>query len=71
MTVGKLYRYAQRHAEQLRRSIPNPSEATKLAWRIDDKRREAIMQYYEKTEAAEQAGQDDYEFHITSEVKVK
>ena len=75
MKNSDILRMTTRHIQELRKSIPNPSEETLAAWRLDDLHRETTLRYYEVLEAAEQAkidaDKEDYTFSITSEVKLK
>lgn len=69
MTFGDYYRYMMWHEQQLRNSISDPSEETLRIWKMQDARKRAIYEFCRQDEAAEAV--EDYNIHITSEVKVK
>ena len=76
MKNSDILRLTIRHIQDIRKTIPNPTEETLAAWRLDDLHRETTLQYYEALEAAEEAktsaeAEEDYTFSITSEVKLK
>ena len=56
-------RYTQRHAEQMRQSIPNPSEETRMMWRMEDAHRETLIWLYEQRDTG-----DDFTVNIVSKV---
>ena len=76
MKNSDILRLTMRHIQDIRKTIPNPTEETLAAWRLDDLRHETTLRYYEALEAAEEAkasaeAEEDYTFSITSEVKLK
>ena len=76
MKNSDILRLTMRHIQDIRKTIPNPTEETLAAWRLDDLHRETTLRYHEALEAAEEAKAsaedgEDYTFSITSEVKLK
>ena len=66
MTNIDVMRYMMHHQQQIRNANANPSEATQAVWRLEDTHTQALLEYYEQAETA-----DDYEVSITSEVRLK
>lgn len=76
MTNADIMRYMIHHQQQIRKGIADPSEETRAIWRVEDAKQQFLLKYYEQEEAAarakaEAAAEEDYNFTITSEVKVK
>ena len=76
MKNSDILRMTMRHIQDIRKTVPNPTDATLAAWRLEDFRHETTLRYYEALEAAEQAkaeaaSEEDYTFSITSEVKLE
>lgn len=78
MKNSDVIRYTMYHQQQVRAANPNPSEQTKMWWRLEDEKNRFLLRYYEEEEAAAEAkakakaeAEEDYTFSITSEVKVK
>lgn len=58
----------QQHTMKMRDSLANPSESTKLVWKIEDSKNEWLIKLYEKQEA--ETDNDDG-ISLTSEVRVR
>ena len=76
MKNSDIIRHTMFHQQQVRAANPNPSENTKMWWRIEDEKWRFLLRYYEEQEAAAEAkakaeAEEDYTFRITSEVKLK
>ena len=76
MTNADVMRYMIHHQQQIRKGIAYPSEETRAIWRVEDAKQQFLLKYYEQEEAAakakaEAAAEEDYNFTITSEVKLK
>lgn len=61
----KAFDLMTQHIQNLRNSVPDPSEETLAAWQIEDLRHELIE------EAAAQDDDDDPSFAFESEVKIR
>lgn len=53
MKNSDILRMTMRHIQDIRKTVPNPTEETLAAWRLEDFRHETTLRYYEALEAAE------------------
>lgn len=72
MNHSDFLKYMMDREQMLRKTIPNPNEATLNIWRIQDQRRNAVIRIWEQRE--QQQAEDEAptgEIKIRSEVIVK
>ena len=76
MENSDIIRYTMYHQQQIRAANPNPSEDTRLMWRLEDEHQQFLLECSEQEEAAARAkaeaeAAENYTIKIKSEVKVK